>query len=88
VAQIMKADAGQPSTSRHRLPRTFQISARLLGIVALHDIRAEPIEAAQDRKRRSCLPAGFGVSEKQQPAFQVHLFPFEMQDFPEPTAGE
>src|SRR5262245_54877185 len=92
VAKIMKADAVEPGTPRYSLPRTFQIGARLLGVVARHDVRAEPIEPGEDRKGRSIkdhgLSTGLGVGEKQQPAFQVHLFPFEVQDFPEPTAGE
>jgi hypothetical protein len=68
-------------------------SARFLGIIrARHNIRAKPIEAGHHRKRRSVkdhsLPARLGVGQKQQPAFQVHLFPFEVQDFPQPTASE
>src|SRR5262249_9377758 len=92
VAKIMKAAAVEPGTPRYSLPRTFQIGARLLGVVARHDVRAEPIEPGEDRKGRSIkdhgLLASLGVGEEQQPAFQVHLFPFEVQDFPEPTAGE
>src|SRR5215831_3500951 len=92
VPEIVKANAFKSCTPSHRPPRTFEISAWLLGIIPRHDIRAESIEAGQDRKRRSienhCLPAGLGVGEKQQPAFEVHLFPFEVQDFAEPTAGE
>src|SRR5262245_54321910 len=92
VTEIVKADTFEPRTPSHRLPRTFQIGARLLGIVAWYDIRAEPIEAGQNSKGRSIedhrLPARLGVSDKKHPAFQIHLFPFEMQDFPEPTAGE
>ena len=53
VAKIMKADAVEPGTPRYSLPRTFQIGARLLGVVARHDVRAEPIEPGEDRKGRS-----------------------------------
>src|SRR5437870_679732 len=85
----MKPHRVEPGTSCHRLPWPLQISTRLLGIVARHDIRAKPTEASQDCKRWSVqdhgLPAGLRVGQKQQPAFQS-TFPFEVQDFTEPTA--
>jgi|SRR6516225_9399880 len=68
VPKIMKADAFEPGTPCYRLPWTLEIRARLFGIIARHDVGAEPIEAGQDRKCRSVkdygLPAGLGVGEK------------------------
>src|SRR5262249_18706730 len=79
VAEIMKAHAIEASAPRHRLPWTFQISARPLGIAAMHDIRAKLTEAGEDRKCRSVknhgLPAGLGVGEEKQSSLQVHLLP-------------
>src|SRR5262249_11133193 len=92
MPEVVKADAVESSPPRHCLPWTLQIGARLLGVVARHDIGAEPIEAGQHCKRWSVqdhgFPAGLGVGEKQQAALQVDLLAFEMQDFPESTAGE
>ena len=92
MAEIMKSHAVKPSTLRHCLPWTLEISAGPFGIVARHDIRAEPIETGQHCQRRSIqnhgLPAGLGVGEKQQATLQVHLLPLEVQDFPKPAAGE
>ena len=46
----------------------------------------------QVRKSLACpsdgLSPGLGVGEKQQTPFEVYVLPFEVQDFPEPTAGE
>ena len=56
VTKIVKADAFKSCTPSHRPPRTFEISAWLLGIVPRHDIRAEPIEAGQNRKCRGVAP--------------------------------
>jgi hypothetical protein len=43
VPQIVQANTFN-CAPRHRLPRSFQISARLLGIVARHNVRAYPVE--------------------------------------------
>jgi hypothetical protein len=92
VSKVVESNAIESGMSRHCLPWTLQISTRLLGIVTRHDIGAKPIEAGQRRECRGVqnhgFPAGLGVREKQQPALQIYLFPFEVQDFPESTAGE
>src|SRR5262245_43955817 len=79
MAEIVKADSFKPCTPCNRLPWTFQISARLLGIVARHYIRAELIDAGEHCHCRSVqdhgLPAGLGVGEEKQAPFQVHVLP-------------
>ena len=38
VAQIVKAHAAEAGALRNRLPGSFQIGARLMGLVARHDV--------------------------------------------------
>jgi hypothetical protein len=92
VAEIMKSDAIKPGAFRHPFPWALEIGARPFGIIARHSVGADPIEAGQHGQRWGVqdhrLPAGLRVGQKQQAALQVHLLPLEVQDFPEPAAGE
>ena len=42
VAEVVKANALQACASGDSFPRTFEISARFLGVVTRHDVRADP----------------------------------------------
>jgi hypothetical protein len=52
VSKIVK-DTFEARATRYCLPRVFQISARLLGIIARHDVRANSFKTSQHCKRRS-----------------------------------
>lgn len=88
----MKADAVKAGTTRDGFPRTFQIGARLLGVISRHNVRAEPLEPAQYRHCGGIqdygLAAALAVGKKQQATLKIDVFPPEMQDFPQPASVE
>ena len=59
MTEVMKAHAGEAGTFRHRLPRTFQVSAGSIRIVTWHDISAQSRKAGEHGQCRSVQDHSF-----------------------------
>ncbi len=79
VPQIMKATADQIRVFGDGSPRTLQIVARPLQVVARHYVRAHSLERIEDRESRrvedDSFPASLAVGQKQAAAIKIHVLP-------------
>src|SRR5215216_2073886 len=92
MPQIVNAKALQHGMPSDRLPRTLEVGTGLAGIVASDDEGADAREAFEHRQGGSVedhrpLP-GFRGRQEQHAALEIHVAPFQMQNFTETTARE
>ena len=66
--------AGMASRNRHRAPHTPELT--------------ETCEDCQCRSVQNDGLAGLQLGQKQQPALDIDVFPFEMEDFPKAATSE
>src|SRR5262245_13319026 len=79
-----------------RCPWLLEVRPRLLmafrSAGAGNDIDADAGQAVEDVERRRIqhdrLLAGLGIWQQQQSAFEIDMFPLEMEDLPQSGAGE
>jgi hypothetical protein len=96
MPEVVDTDPAEIGGSSYGLPWTFEIGPGSVVfctcILAGNYVRANSWEISKNVKGRGIqndgFLAGFAVRQEEHASFEVHMLPFQMQDFAQPRARE